>query len=201
MRRRLLDLAIAGPALVAATPLLIGLGVAVRIDSGGPALYRQQRVGRHGVPFTLLKLRTMRDAPGGTLTVGDDPRITRLGAVLRRHRLDELPQLVNVLRGEMAIVGPRPETPDHVALYTPEQREVLQARPGLTDPATLAWRHEADVLATADDPEALYRSEILPDKLARSREYLRRASVASDLAVIARTVAAVVRPGAPGRRG
>lgn len=201
MRRRLLDLAIAGPALVAATPLLIGLGVAVRIDSAGPALYRQQRVGRHGVPFTLLKLRTMRDAPGGTLTVGDDPRITRLGAVLRRHRLDELPQLVNVLRGEMAIVGPRPETPDHVALYTPEQREVLQARPGLTDPATLAWRHEADVLATANDPEALYRSEILPDKLARSREYLRRASVASDLAVIARTVAAVVRPGAPGRRG
>ena len=193
MRRRLLDLTLAGPALIACAPLLLGLGLAIRLDSPGPALFRQERVGRDGERFVLLKLRTMRGGPGGTLTVGEDPRITRLGRFLRRHRLDELPQLVNVLRGEMALVGPRPETPDHVALYSDEQRRVLAARPGLTDPATLAWRNEAAVLARTDDPEALYRAEILPDKLARSLAYLDGASVRSDLRVLAQTLGVVLR--------
>src|SRR5262245_48293956 len=144
--RRLLDVTLAGTLLIALSPLLALLAALVRATSPGPALFRQTRIGRYGRPFVLLKLRTMRaDAActGPAITAGADPRITPLGARLRRAKLDELPQLWNVLCGDMSLVGPRPEVPHYVARYTPAQRAVLRARPGLTDPASLAWAGEA----------------------------------------------------------
>jgi lipopolysaccharide/colanic/teichoic acid biosynthesis glycosyltransferase len=194
--RRLLDVAVAGVLLLALSPLLAVLVVLVRATSPGPALFRQTRIGRDGRPFVLLKLRTMHaDAAstGPTITAGTDPRITRLGARLRRAKLDELPQLWNVLRGDMSLVGPRPEVPHYVARYTAAQRAVLRARPGLTDPASLAWADEAATLATFADPQRAYAEAVLPQKLAASLAYLERRTVWSDLAVVTRTAAHVAR--------
>jgi lipopolysaccharide/colanic/teichoic acid biosynthesis glycosyltransferase len=200
--RRLLDVAVAGVLLLALSPLLAVLVVLVRATSPGPALFRQTRIGRDGRPFVLLKLRTMHaDAAstGPTITAGTDPRITRLGARLRRAKLDELPQLWNVLRGDMSLVGPRPEVPHYVARYTAAQRAVLRARPGLTDPASLAWADEAATLATFADPQRAYAEAVLPQKLAASLAYLERRTVWSDLAVVTRTAAHVARAALPAR--
>jgi lipopolysaccharide/colanic/teichoic acid biosynthesis glycosyltransferase len=136
------------------------------------------------------------DAPklGGQLTVGRDPRITRVGALLRQTKLDELPQLINVLRGEMSLVGPRPEVPKYVALYTPEQRQVLSVRPGITDLASIEYRSESELLAQAPDPERVYLQEVMPHKLQLNLEYIRTQSLALDLAVILKTIGRVVRP-------
>src|SRR5262249_41031061 len=151
------DVSVAGTLLLVLAPLLGVLALLVRATSTGPALFRQIRVGRNGQPFVLLKLRTMRtDAPGPVITSGGDPRITGLGAWLRRTKLDQLPQLWKVLRGDMSLVGPRPEVRDYVALYTAAQRAVLRARPGLTAPASLAWADEAATLATFADPHRAY---------------------------------------------
>jgi lipopolysaccharide/colanic/teichoic acid biosynthesis glycosyltransferase len=198
--RRLVDVTVAGVLLIAVSPLLAVLALLVRATSPGPGLFRQTRIGRHGRPFVLLKLRTMRaDAAhaGPAITAGDDPRITPLGARLRRAKLDELPQLWNVLRGEMSLVGPRPELPHYVARYTPAQRAVLRARPGLTDPASLAWADEAAMLATFADPQRAYADVVLPRKLALSLAYLERRTVWSDLAVVTRTAAHVARAALP----
>jgi lipopolysaccharide/colanic/teichoic acid biosynthesis glycosyltransferase len=200
--RRLLDLAVAGVLLLALSPLLAVLVALVRATSPGPALFRQTRIGRDGRPFVLLKLRTMHaDAAstGPTITAGTDPRITRLGARLRRAKLDELPQLWNVLRGDMSLVGPRPELPHYVARYTAAQRAVLRARPGLTDPASLAWANEAATLATFADPQRAYAEAVLPQKLALSLAYLERRTVWTDLAVVTRTAAHVARVALPAR--
>jgi lipopolysaccharide/colanic/teichoic acid biosynthesis glycosyltransferase len=158
----------------------------------------QERVGRDGRPFGLLKLRTMvADAParGAALTAPGDPRITRLGGWLRRWKLDELPQLVNVVRGDMSLVGPRPEVPRYVAGYSDRERAVLRVRPGLTDPASLAFVDEAAVLARYDDCERAYVDEVLPAKLALSLEYLERRTLRSDLGILARTLVRVVSGG------
>jgi lipopolysaccharide/colanic/teichoic acid biosynthesis glycosyltransferase len=198
--RRLLDLTVAGTLLLVLAPLLGVLAVLVRATSTGPALFRQIRVGRNGRPFVLLKLRTMRaGAPGPPITSGGDPRITRLGAWLRRTKFDELPQLWNVVRGDMSLVGPRPEVPHYVALYTAAQRAVLLVRPGLTDPASLAWADEAATLATFADPHRAYADVVMPQKLELSLTYLERRTVWSDLAVVMRTVAHVVRSHLPVR--
>lgn len=193
MSRRLLDLLLAVPALLLLLPLLGLLALWVRMDSPGPALFRQTRVGQGGRPFEILKFRTMVHAPqdaGLALTVGDDARITRCGRWLRRTRLDELPQLVNVVRGEMALVGPRPEVPRYVALYPAALRErVLALRPGITDPSSLAHLDEASELAAAPDPERHYVDVVLPRKLALAAAYADRAGVRSDLGVIVRTMA------------
>jgi lipopolysaccharide/colanic/teichoic acid biosynthesis glycosyltransferase len=194
--RRLLDVTVAGALLIALSPFLAVLALLVRATSPGPALFRQTRIGRDGRSFALLKLRTMRaDAvrTGPAITAGADPRITPLGARLRRAKLDELPQLWNVLCGDMSLVGPRPEVPHYVARYTPAQRAVLRARPGLTDPASLAWSDEAATLATFSDPHRAYAEVVLPQKLALSLAYLDRRTVWSDLAVVTRTAAHVVR--------
>lgn len=180
--------------LAALAPLLLALAAAIRLDSPGPALFCQERIGRHGRPFRLYKLRTMHcgaAAAGAAVTVGDDPRVTRVGRWLRRHKLDELPQLINVVRGEMGLVGPRPEVPGYVALYTPVQRQVLEARPGLTDPASLRYADEQTRLAAYADPEAAYREVIMPAKLRRNRAYLRRRTVGSDLRVLLSTLRAL----------
>jgi len=193
--RRVVDVTVAGVLLIVLSPLLTVLVLLVRATSPGPGFFRQTRIGRHGRPFVLLKLRTMRAdaAAGPAITAGADPRITPLGARLRRAKLDELPQLWNVLRGDMSLVGPRPELPDYVARYTPAERAVLRARPGLTDPASLAWADEAATLATFADPQRAYARVVLPRKLALSLAYLERRTVWSDLAVVARTAAHVAR--------
>lgn len=192
MPKRLFDLIVAtlGLALLALPGLLVAL--AIRLDSPGPVFFRQQRVGRGGRLFRIHKLRTMRvDAEylGGPLTVGADPRVTRIGAFLRAHRLDELPQLIDVLRGDMSLVGPRPEVPRYVAMYPPALRDqVLAVRPGITDPASLAFRDEARQLAAAADPEREYVEVILPNKLALAADYAAHATLWTDLGVVARSL-------------
>lgn len=184
--------------LCAALGLLIllvpGLLVAawIKRDSPGPVFFRQERVGRGGRLFRIHKFRTMRvDAPslGPQITIGADPRITRSGQWLRASKVDELPQLLDVLRGEMSLVGPRPEVPRYVAFYPDELREVvLSVRPGITDPASLSFRHESELLAASADPERTYVEQVLPEKLQLSADYIRRATVGRDLVVILQTL-------------
>lgn len=196
MAKRLFDLVGAALALLLLSPLLLAIAAWIRLDSPGPALFRQERVGRGGRPFRIHKFRTMVvDAPqrGPAITVGDDARITRAGRWLRRHRLDELPQFIDVLRGDMSLVGPRPEVPRYVALYPPRLRErVLAVRPGITDPSSLAFLDEAALLAGSPDPEREYVDAILPRKLALAAEYADRATLLTDLGVLARTLARLV---------
>jgi lipopolysaccharide/colanic/teichoic acid biosynthesis glycosyltransferase len=192
MAKRLFDLvgALLGLALLA--PLLLLVALAIRLDSGGPVFFRQERVGLGGRLFRIHKFRTMTAsaAPGGgLLTVGADPRITRVGAMLRDKRLDELPQLIDVLRGDMSLVGPRPEVPRYVALYSAEMRSrILRVRPGITDPAALEFRDEATLLERAADPEREYIVNILPRKLALQAAYAESATLMTDLAVITRSL-------------
>ncbi len=185
--KRALDLAVAVPLLVILSPVLVALAAAVRLTSRGPAFHRATRVGRDGRPFTMLKLRTMRAGPGAAITTRDDPRMTTLGRALRRARLDELPQLFNVVRGEMSIVGPRPEDPRFVALYSEEQRAVLALRPGITGAAQLVFRDEAALLDPAD-PDGSYIRAVLPRKLAIDLEYARGRSLAGDLRIMGMTL-------------
>jgi lipopolysaccharide/colanic/teichoic acid biosynthesis glycosyltransferase len=192
--KRALDLAICVPLLVVLAPLLAVLGAIVRATSPGPALHRARRVGRGGGEFTMYKLRTMRsDASSGpTITAPSDPRITSFGRALRRTRLDELPQLWNVVRGDMSLVGPRPEDPRFVARYSPEQRAVLDVRPGITGPAQLAFRDEQRLL-TVEGAEETYARDVLPAKLAIDLAYVRQPSLRRDLALLARTLVGAFR--------
>lgn len=192
MTKRLFDIAIALPALLLLAPLLLAVALWVKLDSPGPVMFRQQRVGRHGHLFRIHKFRTMvADAParGPAITVGADARITRTGAWLRRTRVDELPQLWDVLRGRMSLVGPRPEVPRYVALWPEDLRaQLLALRPGLTDPASLAHIDEAAELASAADPEREYIEHLMPAKLRLSAAYARQATLASDLVILLQTV-------------
>ncbi|MBW7917476.1 MAG: sugar transferase [Trueperaceae bacterium] len=193
--RRVADVVVAALGLLVTSPLLLAAALAIKLDSRGPVLFRQRRVGLGGVDFEILKLRTMRqdaEAHGGQLTVGADPRVTRVGAFLRAWKLDELPQLINVVRGDMALVGPRPEVPRYVALYTPEQRKVLMVRPGITDPASVEFRNESELMAQQTDPERYYREVLLPRKLELNLEYLARRSLSADLGVLLATARAVL---------
>jgi lipopolysaccharide/colanic/teichoic acid biosynthesis glycosyltransferase len=205
MAKRLFDLLVGALALALLALPMVLVAAWIKLDSPGPVFFRQQRVGRHGVPFAIHKFRTMRHvvdgAAGGLpLTVGDDARITRAGRWLRRTRVDELPQLLDVLAGDMSLVGPRPEVPRYVALYPPGLRErALAVRPGITDPASLEFIDEASLLAAATDPEREYVERILPLKLARAAAYAERATLASDLAVLVRTLAALLVRGARAR--
>ncbi|MEP7175161.1 MAG: sugar transferase [Gemmatimonadales bacterium] len=194
MAKRALDVGLAGLGILMLSPLLAAVALAVVADSPGPVLFRQVRVGRRFRRFRILKFRTMvadADARGGVLTLAGDPRITRAGRLLRRLKLDELPQLFNVVAGDMSLVGPRPEVPEYVERFRAEFAEVLAIRPGLTDLASLKYRDEAAVLATAADPDAEYVRVILPDKLRLAREYAGRASLRLDLSIILRTIGAV----------
>lgn len=203
MTKRTFDLVLATIGLIVLSPVLIAIAVLVKVDSRGPALFRQERVGRHGRPFTMLKFRTMRAEPqaaGSLLTVADDTRVTRVGRFLRRTKLDELAQLLNVVRGEMSLVGPRPEMARYVELYPPTIREtVLSVRPGITDYAALAFRDEAALLG-GTDPETTYVSTILPRKLELYQRYVAEQSLATDVRLILLTIRALVgrdRSGVP----
>ena len=189
--KRVFDLAASGAGLVLLSPLLAVIAIAVKLDGRGPVFFRQERIGRGGAPFRMWKFRTMvadAERQGGALTVGDDPRITGVGRVLRRWKLDELPQLLNVFAGEMSLVGPRPEVARYVAGYTASERRVLDLVPGVTDPASLEYRDEAAVLAGRADPERAYVEEIAPHKIRLNLEYAERATRRSDLTIILRTI-------------
>lgn len=192
MAKRVFDLLGAAVALVLLAPLLAAIALWIKLDSPGPVLFRQQRVGRHGRQFAIRKFRTMvADAPrrGPQLTIGDDPRITRAGAFLRRAKLDELPQLIDVLAGHMSLVGPRPEVPSYVAQYPAELRDkVLAVRPGITDPVSLEFADESELLARAADPEREYVEVLLPKKLRAAAAYAEHANLATDLRVIGGTL-------------
>ncbi len=193
--KRVMDVCGSLLGLLVLTPLFLLVAVAIAVDvrdgAGGPVLFAQDRVGRDGVSFRMWKFRTMRvnaERAGAPLTVGADPRITRVGRWLRRLKLDELPQLYNVLRGEMSLVGPRPEVPRYVELYSDAQRAVLGLVPGITDPASIRFRDEASELARAADPERFYIEEIMPEKIRLNLEYAGRATPWSDLRVVLSTV-------------
>lgn len=192
MPKRVFDLLGAGLGLLLLWPLLLGIAAAIKLDSPGPVLFRQQRVGRHGVIFRIRKFRTMgADAPqrGPALTVGDDVRITRSGRWLRRTRLDELPQLLDVLAGHMSLVGPRPEVPEYVAHYPAALRAAaLAVRPGITSLGALEFLDEAQLLASAADPEREYIERIVPRKAQLAADYAAQASLRGDLAVLGRTL-------------
>lgn len=193
--KRAFDLASSAVGLVVLSPVFLGVAVAIKLTDGGPVFFRQERVGMGGQVFRIHKFRSMRVANEGALvTSANDSRITPVGAFLRKSKLDELPQLIDVLVGDMSVVGPRPEVPRYVELWGEEaRREILSIRPGITDPAAIAFRNEQDELAAADDPERHYVEVILPKKVAMYRDYVQHRSFVGDLAVIARTLAAIVR--------
>jgi lipopolysaccharide/colanic/teichoic acid biosynthesis glycosyltransferase len=194
--KRWFDGLAAGFGLLLLTPVLLLIAAWVKLDSPGPVFYRQERVGRFGRTFRIHKFRTMRHDPVGAgpqITVGADHRITRAGRWLRASKLDELAQLIDVLLGDMSLVGPRPEVPRYVAAYPTALREkVLSVRPGITDFASIEFRDESELLAQTADPEREYVDVILPRKLALAARYVDEASLLTDLHVIARTVRAVV---------
>ena len=193
--------AVATILLILATPLLVVIAVATVIESGWPFLFLQTRVGRGGRAFRLVKIRSMRQSTKGqSITASGDPRVTRVGKIVRKFKLDELPQLWNVLRGEMSLVGPRPEIPEFVDLDLPIWKSVLEVRPGITDPVSIAYRDEEKLLAAADDPIRYYRETVLPDKLRRNLAYLRKRSLWSDLRVLAETVRCAALPTARGTK-
>lgn len=194
MTKRLIDVLVAGIGLVLTSPILVVVGVLVRLESRGGALFRQARVGLHGREFEILKFRSMRvEIDGPAVTSALDPRITRLGEFLRSTKLDELPQLLNVLRGDMSLVGPRPEVPRYVAHWPKEARDVvLSVRPGITDPASVKFRREAELLAKAPDPEQYYIDVLIPQKLALYVEYVRTRSSLGDLRILASTLRTTV---------
>jgi lipopolysaccharide/colanic/teichoic acid biosynthesis glycosyltransferase len=195
LAKRLLDLLGSGVGLLLLAPLLLLVTLAIKLDSPGPVFYRQLRVGRHGREFRIHKFRTMRHEPtasGPQITVGADARITRSGHWLRHSKLDELAQLIDVFVGDMSLVGPRPEVPKYVALYPAGLREqVLSVRPGITDIASIEYRHESRLLAESADPEHTYVHEVLPAKLALQARYVEQAGVWTDLVLIARTLRAL----------
>jgi lipopolysaccharide/colanic/teichoic acid biosynthesis glycosyltransferase len=195
-RKRALDLVLSATAVVLLAPLLLVIALAVRVTMGPPVLFRHERIGRDGRPYRLFKFRSMRPSPpdSAAITSAGDPRVTPIGRLLRRAKLDELPQLFNVIRGEMSLVGPRPEVPRYVRRYTPEQRRVLDVPPGLTDPASLLYRDEEAVLARVGeaDRERYYVEELVPRKIALSLAYVAVAGIGADLKVMARTGLAVL---------
>jgi lipopolysaccharide/colanic/teichoic acid biosynthesis glycosyltransferase len=186
---RVLDLIAGTLLLIAALPLILLLAMAVKVQDGGPVFFRQQRVGRNGAPFQLWKFRSMRISnQGAAITSSGDSRITPVGRYLRKYKLDELPQLWNVVRGDMSLVGPRPEVPRFVDAGDPVWQAVHRVRPGITDLATLVYRDEEHILAGFDDPEQGYRDAVLPAKLALNLEYLRRRSLSRDLKLLTLTI-------------
>jgi lipopolysaccharide/colanic/teichoic acid biosynthesis glycosyltransferase len=188
--KRILDITVSLIGLICLLPLLLLVAVLIKLDSTGPIFFRQVRIGMRFRPFQILKFRTMvQDSftRGHSITVGDDPRITRVGWFLRKTKIDELPQLINVLRGEMTFVGPRPEVPQYVELFRKDYEEILKIRPGITDLASIKYRDEAALLGQSKNPEEEYITHVLPDKINLSKEYLKRSSFFFDLTLVFKT--------------
>jgi len=198
--KRVVDVTVAAMGLFLLAPLMGAIALAIKLGDGGSIFFSQTRVGQFGLPFRMHKFRTMiqyAEQVGVPLTIGNDARITKVGYWLRRTKLDELPQLWNVVKGEMSLVGPRPEVPRYVALYTPEQRQVLEVRPGITDLASLRFMDEASCLAQMPNPEAAYLTVVLPHKLTINLEYMRQRTTFSDVAIVLATLWRLVTPAPP----
>lgn len=188
---RFLDALFSFVGLIILSPILLILCFWVKVDSAGPIFYIQKRVGLNGKDFNLFKFRSMRVNADklGLLTVGGrDSRITNSGYILRKYKLDELPQLLNVLKGEMSLVGPRPEVRKYVDLYTSDQRQVLQVRPGITDEASIKYKNENDLLAISENPEKTYIEEIMPAKLELNKKFIQNPSLVNYFSIISRTI-------------
>lgn len=192
--KRALDLVLGGCGLVVTSPILVAGVAAATVSTREWGIFSQERIGRDGVPFRVHKVRSMRRLDGVTTTVtaGTDPRITRTGVWLRRLKIDELPQLINVVKGEMSLVGPRPDVAGWADELTGQDAVVLSVRPGITGPASVAYRHEEDLLAAAEDPEAYNREVIWPDKVRLNREYVENWSLGTDLTWLVATVRTVL---------
>ena len=189
--KRIFDIVVSLVGLILLLPLLVFVAVLIKLDSRGPIFFRQQRIGMAFRPFQIVKFRTMIDNAqrrGGLITFGRDARITRVGRILRQTKIDELPQLINVLRGDMTFVGPRPEVPEFVELFRQDYEEILTVRPGMTDLASLKYRDEAAVLGHCSNPQEEYLKHVLPDKINLNKEYIRRSSFFFDLTLILKTL-------------
>jgi len=189
--KRLTDIVFSFLGLLVISLFLLIVAIMIKCDSKGPVLFKQTRVGRNGKEFKIWKFRTMvtdAESKGLQISSSDDARITRVGRGLRKTKIDELPQLFNVLFGKMSLVGPRPEVPRYVSMYTEEQRRVLSVRPGITDFASIEYRHENDILAGAEDKEAVYVNEIMPAKLELNLKYVQKITFCKDIKLILKTV-------------
>jgi lipopolysaccharide/colanic/teichoic acid biosynthesis glycosyltransferase len=195
-KKRLFDLLCTIPGFLLLSPFFYLAALAIKVDSPGPVFFRQVRVGQKGRYFRLIKFRTMvvnAEKMGPQITVGRDPRITGLGRLLRKVKVDELPQLFNVLAGDMSLVGPRPEVPRYVSLYSQPQKRVLELMPGITDPASIKYRHESEILAQSPDPEMTYVEAIMPEKIQINLAYAVEATVFSDFKVVMKTLQRLIR--------
>ncbi|MBQ6047335.1 MAG: sugar transferase [Bacteroidales bacterium] len=194
--KRLFDIVASGLGLIFLSPLFLVLAVWIKLDSPGPVFYRQVRVGRHNRDFRIFKFRSMRvGADKGSLVTigGHDPRITRSGYFIRKFKLDEFPQLINVFRGEMSLVGPRPEVRHYVDYWTPEQMHVLDVRPGITDPASIKYRNENELMEKAEDPERYYIEVIMQEKIKLYLEYVNHHTFWGDIGLIFQTLWSIVK--------
>jgi lipopolysaccharide/colanic/teichoic acid biosynthesis glycosyltransferase len=194
--KRAFDMAIAFLGLLCLSPLLLPVALLIKLDSPGPALFKQRRVGRGFRPFVIYKFRTMvHDAPrkGTAITYSADPGITRVGRILRKTKIDELPQLINVLQGTMSLVGPRPEVPRYVELFRADYAEILRVLPGITDLASIKYRHEAEFLGGFENPEETYVRQVLPEKIKLAKEYVRQSSFLFDIRLILKTLVGLFR--------
>ena len=191
MTKRAFDILVSVAGLIVLLPLLLLVATAIKLDSSGPVFFRQWRVGRKFRRFGIYKFRTMIDDAfdrGLPITVGRDSRITRVGKILRKTKIDELPQLLNVLKGDMSLVGPRPEVPRYVELFRPDYEHILKVRPGLTDLASLKYSDEASILGQSTNPERDYVARLLPDKIRLAKEYIQRSSLLFDVKLIVETI-------------
>ncbi len=189
--KRIFDFVCSTLGLIILSPFLIIIAIRIKTDSDGPVFFRQIRVGEKNKEFEILKFRTMvvnAEKLGRQITVGNDSRITKIGAFLRKYKLDELPQLINVFKGDMSLVGPRPEVPRYVKLYNDKQKKVLQVKPGITDLASIRYRDENELLGEAENPDEFYINTIMPDKLALNLEYIDRNNVFIDIYIILKTI-------------
>lgn len=192
---RFFDILFSCLGLICLSPILLIIYILIKTESKGPGLYAQKRIGKDGKPFKLLKFRTMREGSdkGNQITIGEDERITKIGRHLRKYKLDELPQLVNVIKGEMSLVGPRPEVEKYVRLYTPEQRVVLSVLPGITDYASIQYSNENEILGKAEDPHKMYVEEIMPKKIEYNMKYIKDPSLPQYFKIIFLTVSKIIK--------
>lgn len=189
--KRIFDLICSTLGLIVLSPVLIVIAIKIKLGSDGPVFFKQIRVGENNREFEILKFRTMvvdAEKLGRQITVGNDSRITKIGGFLRKYKLDELPQLINVFKGDMSLVGPRPEVPRYVKLYNEEQRKVLEVKPGITDLASIRYRDENELLGKAENPDEFYINTIMPDKLALNLEYINKNNVFIDIYIIIKTI-------------
>ena len=189
--KRIFDIIASGIGIIILSPIFLIIALLIKKESDGPVFFKQIRVGEKGKHFKILKYRTMvvdAEKLGRQITVGNDSRITKVGGFLRKYKLDELPQLINVFKGDMSLVGPRPEVPKYVEMYNEEQRKVLEVKPGITDLASIRYKDENELLGTAEDPDDMYINTIMPDKLALNIEYINKSNIFLDIYIIFKTI-------------